>query len=471
MLISLFISHHILAQMPKIDATGTLNDCVFTDGPWVNAEGKDVNGGVFFSVKTSNCIGGTVCGAPIISLYHTFGENVSITLTLSGIDCNDNPTTATAYAYNLPQNKILKDPGNWHLFKSAAVTVVSCKVSWKKNGTTIENVYENSSAQWYVNGEQKQKCSFEGGCPTFMHCGPLGFCDKDEQKKSYQIPCAGGGCPPGYTCKDNYCEKDEIKIAQGSVPCTNGKCPPGYVCKDGACVQNLTTNTNTGVTVPCEKGACPPGYGCKLGTCVKGYIVPMGYIKGRVLCEGTKPVENETVSIKSDEYKYSTTTDENGNYSIQVVAEGESIKYTIKAKGKSVSVSSPEKDKTEGITDITLPTCIKPRYVYAYTYYYNHYYSGIYDLNEFNTDYIRRDFVSKLKDNGVNLYTANGLGFLDIIGDGNQGYYMEKESPKNNLHFSSIEECLDYRDEDIEHEKIMMANGYTNAKGKIIIIE
>ena len=104
-------------------------------------------------------------------------------------------------------------------------------------------------------------------------------------------------CGPEYICVDGGCF---------FFGCTyDFDCPEGYICNQGICVEG---------TGPCADVICREGEVCFLGTCFM--LLNTVTIKGQVSSPDGSPIPRVAVISEGDFY-LQTTTDSNGNYSIE----------------------------------------------------------------------------------------------------------------------------------------------------------
>ncbi|MBW1655351.1 hypothetical protein [Flavobacterium quisquiliarum] len=113
-------------------------------------------GTIYYVVQFSKCSSSSICGWPKIALEHTFPFPVSISLTLSGIQCDG---TAIKGDYSTASNEISANSryinqGNWHTFKSVT-EVVRVEVSYHKGNDYYRIVYDKEKGinETYINNK------------------------------------------------------------------------------------------------------------------------------------------------------------------------------------------------------------------------------------------------------------------------------------------------------------------------------
>lgn len=113
-------------------------------------------GAIYYVVQFSKCSSSSICGWPKITLEHTFPFPVSISLTLSGIQCDG---TAIKGDYSTASNEISANSryinqGNWHTFKSVT-EVVRVEVSYHKGSDFYKIVYDKEKGinETYINNK------------------------------------------------------------------------------------------------------------------------------------------------------------------------------------------------------------------------------------------------------------------------------------------------------------------------------
>lgn len=131
------------------------NGCNMT---WSNPARAIYNseGTIYYVVQFSKCSSSSICGWPKIALEHTFPFPVSISLTLSGIQCDG---TAIKGDYSTASNEISPNnryinQGNWHTFKSVT-EVVRVEVSYHKGSDFYKIVYDKEKGinETYINNK------------------------------------------------------------------------------------------------------------------------------------------------------------------------------------------------------------------------------------------------------------------------------------------------------------------------------
>ncbi len=100
-------------------------------------------GEVFIKIQYSTCTSnGGICGWPKIAITHTFNEkDVSVSVYLKGIDCENNTKTSGFHSNRKAANVEIIETGNWHLFKRVDETV-RITVQFKRGNDLYECILD-----------------------------------------------------------------------------------------------------------------------------------------------------------------------------------------------------------------------------------------------------------------------------------------------------------------------------------------
>lgn len=117
---------------------------------------NNTEGGIYYDIQFSKCTSSGICGWPKVALYHTFNSNASISLTLRGLNC-DNETTTSSFSTSAkeiaPQSRY-EAQGNWHTFKQIN-QVVKVEVGYHKGSDYYQVIYDRDKGinETRINGK------------------------------------------------------------------------------------------------------------------------------------------------------------------------------------------------------------------------------------------------------------------------------------------------------------------------------
>lgn len=137
---------------------GQTDSCNIQWAPWQPVPVVGTDGGIFYSVQTSKCIKGAICGSPLIAMQHTFAYKATVELVLKGTDCADKEIQGTfsSRGIEIPKGKGYKSSVNAHTFKRVT-EVLKAVVTYKKGLDTYRYVYDKAGGikKMYVNGRER----------------------------------------------------------------------------------------------------------------------------------------------------------------------------------------------------------------------------------------------------------------------------------------------------------------------------